>query len=142
MAEVTAAIGLSGGVDHHDISAAASVQFPDNGAADKSGAPVDERPAALPVGFWFGTCHILERSGGPTIQYPPCASRIDEGGGLVKTEREPEHLRILIRRTSIERRVRQLGRKITADYRGERLHLIGVLKGASIFLSDLIREIG
>jgi hypoxanthine phosphoribosyltransferase len=63
-------------------------------------------------------------------------------GGLVKTERELEHLRILIRRTSIERRVRQLGRKITADYRGERLHLIGVLKGASIFLSDLIREIG
>ena len=38
--------------------------------------------------------------------------------------------------------MRQLARKITSDFRGERLHLIGVLKGASIFLSDLIREIG
>ena len=52
-----------------------------------------------------------------------------------------EHLRILLRRKAVERRVRELGRQITADYRGQRLHLIGVLKGASIFLSDLIREI-
>ncbi len=60
----------------------------------------------------------------------------------MKAEREDEHLRILIRRASIERRVRQIARKITSDFRGERVHLIGVLKGASIFLSDLIREIG
>jgi hypoxanthine phosphoribosyltransferase len=60
----------------------------------------------------------------------------------LKAERENEHLRILIRRASIERRVRQIGRKIASDFRGERLHLIGVLKGASIFLADLIREIG
>jgi hypoxanthine phosphoribosyltransferase len=52
-----------------------------------------------------------------------------------------EQLRILLRRNAIERRVRQLGRQITADFRGQRLHLIGVLKGASLFLSDLIREI-
>ncbi len=59
----------------------------------------------------------------------------------MKTARGPEHLRILLRRNAIERRVRQLGREITADFGGHRLHLIGVLKGASIFLSDLIREI-
>ena len=58
-----------------------------------------------------------------------------------KAARETEQLRILLRRNAIERRVRQMARQITADYRGERLHLIGVLKGASIFLSDLIREI-
>jgi hypoxanthine phosphoribosyltransferase len=52
-----------------------------------------------------------------------------------------EQLRILLRRGAIERRVRQLGRQISADFKGERLHLIGVLKGASIFLSDLVREI-
>jgi hypoxanthine phosphoribosyltransferase len=52
-----------------------------------------------------------------------------------------EQLRILLRRSAIERRVRQLGRQIGADFKGERVHLIGVLKGASIFLSDLIREI-
>src|SRR5437899_11629940 len=34
-----------------------------------------------------------------------------------------------------------MGAQITRDFRGERVHLIGVLKGASIFLSDLIRQI-
>lgn len=53
-----------------------------------------------------------------------------------------EHLRVMLRRTAIQKRVRELGRQISKDYRGERVHLIGVLKGASIFLSDLIREIG
>ena len=59
----------------------------------------------------------------------------------MKPRREGEHLRILIRRSAIERRVRQLGRRITSEFKGRRLHLVGVLKGASIFLSDLIREI-
>ncbi len=34
-----------------------------------------------------------------------------------------------------------MGRQVTRDFRGQRVHLIGVLKGASIFLSDLIRQI-
>ena len=34
-----------------------------------------------------------------------------------------------------------MGREITRDFKGERVHLIGVLKGACIFLSDLIRGI-
>ena len=56
-------------------------------------------------------------------------------------KREREHLRVLIRRSAIERRIREMGRQISRDFRGERVHLIGVLKGASIFLSDLIRDI-
>lgn len=52
-----------------------------------------------------------------------------------------EHLRVLLRRSAIQRRIREMGRQISRDFRGERLHLIGVLKGASIFLSDLIRQI-
>ena len=50
-------------------------------------------------------------------------------------------LRILLRRTAIRKRVIAVAREITRDFRGERVHLIGVLKGACIFLSDLIREI-
>ena len=53
-----------------------------------------------------------------------------------------KHLEILLRRRAIERRVRQMGKEITSDFRGQRVHLIGVLQGAAIFLSDLIREIG
>ncbi len=53
----------------------------------------------------------------------------------------PERLKILLRRSAIQRRVRQLAVRIARDFRGQPLHLIGVLKGASIFLSDLIRQI-
>lgn len=53
----------------------------------------------------------------------------------------PERLKILLRRSAIQRRVRQLAARMARDFRGQPLHVIGVLKGASIFLSDLIREI-
>ena len=51
------------------------------------------------------------------------------------------HLKTLIRRSAIQKRVREVARQITKDFKGERLHLVGVLKGACIFLSDLVREI-
>jgi hypoxanthine phosphoribosyltransferase len=52
-----------------------------------------------------------------------------------------EKLKVLIRRSAIEKRVREVAKEITRDFKGERVHLIGVLKGACIFLSDLVREI-
>ncbi|MGA9593138.1 MAG: hypoxanthine phosphoribosyltransferase [Candidatus Acidiferrales bacterium] len=52
-----------------------------------------------------------------------------------------EKLKVLIRRAAIQKRVREVAAQITKDNRGQRVHLIGVLKGACIFLSDLIREI-
>ncbi len=48
-------------------------------------------------------------------------------------------LRVLLSRDQIARRVAQLGEKITLDFAGEQVVLIGVLKGAAIFLSDLAR---
>lgn len=52
-----------------------------------------------------------------------------------------EKLKILIRRAAIQKRVREVAHQITKDFKGKRVHLIGVLKGACIFLSDLVREI-
>lgn len=52
-----------------------------------------------------------------------------------------ENLKVLIRNAAIQKRVRQVAREITKDFRGQRVHLIGVLKGACIFLSDLVRAI-
>ena len=52
-----------------------------------------------------------------------------------------EHLKILLRSSAIQKRVREIGSQISKDYKGQRVHLIGVLKGAAIFLSDLIRHI-
>lgn len=50
-------------------------------------------------------------------------------------------VKILIRQAAIEKRIREIGRQIAKDYAGERVHLVGVLKGACIFLSDLVRAI-
>ena len=49
--------------------------------------------------------------------------------------------RILFTREQLAACVRKLGRAITEDYRDKELLMIGVLKGAGIFMSDLIREI-
>jgi hypoxanthine phosphoribosyltransferase len=53
-----------------------------------------------------------------------------------------KELKILVRRSAIERRVAEMGKQITKDFKGRRVHLIGVLKGGATFLCDLIREIG
>jgi hypoxanthine phosphoribosyltransferase len=55
--------------------------------------------------------------------------------------RGQEHLKVLLRSSTVQKRVREMGHQISKDFRGQRVHLIGVLKGAAIFLSDLIRQI-
>jgi hypoxanthine phosphoribosyltransferase len=49
---------------------------------------------------------------------------------------------VLLDAKKIQRRVRELGNRITKDFAGKTPHLIGILKGASIFHSDLVRTIG
>lgn len=48
---------------------------------------------------------------------------------------------ILFSRDEIQKRVRELASQISGDYEGRELIIIGVLKGAFIFMADLIREI-
>lgn len=48
---------------------------------------------------------------------------------------------ILLSEEAIEKRVSELGAKISEDYCGKYPILIGILKGSAIFLSDLIRKI-
>mgnify|MGYP001594673779 CR=1 FL=1 len=50
-------------------------------------------------------------------------------------------LNTLITAEKIQKVVKDLGRKISEDYKGQKLLLVGVLKGAHMFLSDLEREI-
>ena len=50
-------------------------------------------------------------------------------------------LRVLLSREQIEQRVAELGAQITRDYAGQSIVFVGVLKGASIFLSDLARQV-
>ncbi|MEX2420925.1 MAG: hypoxanthine phosphoribosyltransferase [Actinomycetota bacterium] len=52
-----------------------------------------------------------------------------------------EVVSVEFRREDIRRRIEELGRTITGDYQGRAPVLISVLKGGSVFLADLIREI-
>ena len=47
--------------------------------------------------------------------------------------------RILVTREQIQAAVAELGRRITADYAGRTPIVVGILKGAIVFYSDLIR---
>ena len=48
---------------------------------------------------------------------------------------------IIVQADDLQHRIRELGAEISRDYAGKDLLLIGVLKGAVFFLSDLMRQI-
>jgi len=54
---------------------------------------------------------------------------------------DQDQFRVLLRRDAIERRVRRIARQINRDFKGQHVRLVCVLKGAAIFLSDLIRQL-
>jgi len=53
----------------------------------------------------------------------------------------PTHMKVLISRTQIADGVARIGQEITRDFAGQSVILVGVLKGACLFLSDLARQI-
>ncbi len=50
-------------------------------------------------------------------------------------------MEVLFTQAQIAERVKAIGEQISTEYAGEHVVLIGVLKGAAIFLSDLSRQI-
>jgi len=71
---------------------------------------------------------------------PVCYSRVQR---VLKTHQreDPQSLQILINSDDIQHRVRELAAQIDRDH-PDGVHLIAVLKGAFVFLSDLARAIG
>ena len=51
------------------------------------------------------------------------------------------HFPVLITAEQIAQRTAEIGRQIDADFAGEKVLLVGVLKGAAVFLADLARHI-
>ena len=49
--------------------------------------------------------------------------------------------KVLLSTETLQLKVRELGAQITNDYRGQNLLLVGVLKGALVFMVDLARSI-
>ena len=48
---------------------------------------------------------------------------------------------ILIDATTLQDRIAELGADISRDYQGKDLHLICILRGGVLFLTDLMRQI-
>ena len=59
----------------------------------------------------------------------------------IQSEFSSPNLEVLISEEQIQQRIRDLGAQIARDYAGRNPLLIGVLKGACFFLSDLLRAI-
>jgi hypoxanthine phosphoribosyltransferase len=53
----------------------------------------------------------------------------------------PDVMKVLLSQEQIAERVQAIGEQISEDYKGQSIVLIGVLKGAAIFLADLARAI-
>lgn len=49
--------------------------------------------------------------------------------------------KVLISENELASRIKEMGKAMTKDYKGKDLFVVGVLKGANIFMSDLIRKI-
>jgi len=60
---------------------------------------------------------------------------------LAKSQQKKTKLQVLLRGSEIRRRVKALARQIERDCKGEPVHFICILKGACIFLADLLREL-
>ena len=59
----------------------------------------------------------------------------------MSTPRLAADLPILLDEAEIEARIKDLAAQISRDYQGRTPHLVGVLKGAWVFMADLVRHI-
>lgn len=48
---------------------------------------------------------------------------------------------VLISEKAIQKKLRELGRKISKDYRGKELVIVAIMRGAMLFLADVVRHI-
>ncbi|TYO96279.1 hypoxanthine phosphoribosyltransferase [Desulfallas thermosapovorans] len=51
----------------------------------------------------------------------------------------PDVEKVLIPKMEIDKKVQELGNNISRDYAGKELLMVGILKGAVVFMADLIR---
>jgi hypoxanthine phosphoribosyltransferase len=63
---------------------------------------------------------------------------LGDKGGVLELLRAAE---ALLSQEQIQQRVKELGQEITNDYQGRNPLLVGILKGALVFVADIIRQI-
>jgi hypoxanthine phosphoribosyltransferase len=73
--------------------------------------------------------------------YHEILGRFGYGSVDITSLREDQIERVLLSQYEIQERVAELGEKISRDYAGKSILLVGVLKGITFFLADLARAI-
>lgn len=58
-----------------------------------------------------------------------------------KKNKDIELGEVLITQEQIEKRAAEIGAQITEDYKGEEIYVIGILKGAVMWMSDVLKHI-
>lgn len=54
---------------------------------------------------------------------------------------EKHHINVLLSEEEVDKKIQEIGEKISRDYAGKEIHLICVLKGGSFFLCELAKRI-
>ena len=52
-----------------------------------------------------------------------------------------EHIKVLVSEEEVDKRIRELGERISKDYAGKEVHMICVLKGGVFFMCELAKRI-
>ncbi len=52
-----------------------------------------------------------------------------------------DEVEVLLTEVVVRHRIKELAREISSDYEGQEILVVGILKGAFIFMADLVREI-
>ena len=77
----------------------------------------------------------------PLVDFSPMEAILSTSTTQAFSEFNNPNLEPLFTAEQIQRRISELGAEIARDYEGKNPLLIGVLKGACIFISDLLRAI-
>ncbi len=103
--------------------------------------PIRSRACAAPA----PRCSISAAASAPWSSAACCAPSAEHPSALalsrLRRVTEPSIGETLVSSEELQRRVAELGRQISADYAGRDLFMVGVLKGAVLFLADLMRHV-
>jgi len=59
----------------------------------------------------------------------------------MNTVAKSEQLRVVIPAEQIQKRIREMARQISDDYRGKTIHALALLENGFIFMADLVRAL-
>jgi hypoxanthine phosphoribosyltransferase len=97
---------------------------------------------SIPTKYTGRRCRLAVRQEiGADLHRNACRPANEPGDTVSMTAISYQDLEILYTRQQIAERVAEMGAQITRDLKGEKLVMVGVLKGAAIFLSDLARAV-